>query len=72
MAVRRTGDPEFADRLRALLERRGESALGLDRRCGFCEGMTTAWLTEKHGPTLKNLRVVKMALGCTWNDLLGM
>lgn len=67
----KSGDAQFAARLRIILRERDRTPAWLDRRCGFSCANASHWLAMRHAPSLAKLRRVKRALGCSWDELLG-
>jgi DNA-binding Xre family transcriptional regulator len=64
------GDASLSINLRRLLRVRRMSACDLDRECGLSSGATEGWLSMRNGITLHSLRLIRRALGCTWDELL--
>ncbi len=65
------GDKDFARRLKALIRRERMTQAELSRLSGVPENTLSRWMTCKLAPSLPNLRAVRRALLCTWEDLLG-
>ena len=62
---------DFGTRLLALLSSRGMSQIDLCRRAGIARSTVGNYATGKAQPTLTTLRLMREALGCTWEELLG-
>lgn len=67
----------FARRLRRLMDERGLTQAELGRRMyandPYVNNRTRAinsWLRERTEPTYQSLRLLRDALGCTWEELM--
>lgn len=74
--ARRYADPALAANLMTLMRDADMSASDVSRAaCAAGEPITSTavsyTMSGTHLPTLRTLRAIKAALGCTWDQLLG-
>lgn len=62
---------EFRARLLGLLADRGMTQIELCRRSGVARSTLGNYAAGRVQPTLRQLRLIREALGCTWEELLG-
>lgn len=62
----------FAANLRRVMAERGMTQAELCRRTGIGRATIWNWRNGDAQPTLGALRVLHAALGCTWDELLGV
>ena len=67
-----TGDREFGRRLEKLLDERKITQRDLANLICVGENQVCHWIAGRYGITLHSLRLVKKALRCSWEDLLGL
>ncbi len=71
MAKRKTGDADFARRLRGLIKSRETNTLVLARMTGLSETSIYGYTHATTQPSLYALKQIRRALCCDWDELLG-
>ncbi len=71
MAKKKTGDADFARRLRALMESRELSVYALVTITGLSESSLYGYVNARFQPSLYALKRIREALCCDWDELLG-
>lgn len=61
----------FAENLKRLMKERGFSQNKMYLATGINGRQSWMWRSGNNLPSLKNLAKMRMALGCTWDELLG-